>query len=200
MVQPLVVIGSPAEDSLRTAQLLGRAPLDGFLLRSPSLLTPPLPGDSTTGRMTWALIAPELYSTWNSFLPYSFNDGSRWAGRGLNVQVRSGVRFESGRFSVVVAPELIYAQNLDFPHIDNPKGNRSTFAARWHTEAISIDLPWRFGDRRRLSLAPGQSSLSIETGPVTFGLATENAWWGPGIRNAIVMSNNAGGVPRLFLR
>jgi hypothetical protein len=32
------------------------------------------------------------------------------------------------------------------------------------------------------------------------GASTENQWWGPGIRNAIVMSNNAEGIPHLFLR
>ncbi|HEX7241888.1 MAG TPA: capsule assembly Wzi family protein, partial [Longimicrobiaceae bacterium] len=47
---------------------------------------------------------------------------------------------------------------------------------------------------------PGQSSLTVEAGPVVVGVATENQWWGPGIRNALVMSNNAGGIPHAFLR
>ena len=35
---------------------------------------------------------------------------------------------------------------------------------------------------------------------MTTGFTTENEWWGPGIHNAIVLSNNAPGIPRLFVR
>jgi hypothetical protein len=35
---------------------------------------------------------------------------------------------------------------------------------------------------------------------VEIGLSNENEWWGPGIRNAIVLSNNAPGFPHLFIR
>ena len=32
------------------------------------------------------------------------------------------------------------------------------------------------------------------------GFSNENEWWGPGIRNAIILSNNAPGFPHLFVR
>jgi hypothetical protein len=35
---------------------------------------------------------------------------------------------------------------------------------------------------------------------VTVGAGTESEWWGPGIRNALVMSNHAAGIPRVYLR
>ena len=40
----------------------------------------------------------------------------------------------------------------------------------------------------------------IDAGPLAFGFSTENAWWGPGLRNSILMSNQAAGVPRAFLQ
>jgi hypothetical protein len=42
--------------------------------------------------------------------------------------------------------------------------------------------------------------VAVEVGRLAMGAATENLWWGPGIRNAIVMSSNAPGIPHLFLR
>jgi len=42
--------------------------------------------------------------------------------------------------------------------------------------------------------------LGARFGALIAGVATENEWWGPGIRNAIVMSTNAPGIPRVFLR
>ena len=59
----------------------------------------------------------------------------------------------------------------------------------------------RFGlaAREQTRLSPGQSSITISFPKAEFGLSTENEWWGPGIRTAIVMSDNAEGYPRLFL-
>src|SRR5690606_24404975 len=62
----------------------------------------------------------------------------------------------------------------------------------------SMDLPQRFGESARVLVDPGQSSLTVETGAVAFGVATENVWWGPGIRNALLMGAQAPGIPHLF--
>ena len=48
-------------------------------------------------------------------------------------------------------------------------------------------------------MQPGQSSISAVIGPIEVGWSTEAEWWGPGIRNALVMSNNAAGIPKYFL-
>jgi hypothetical protein len=68
-------------------------------------------------------------------------------------------------------------------------------ASQW-----SIDQPMRFGARpiRRFDL--GQSTAMFSTNRLQFGFSNENEWWGPGIRNAIVLSNNAPGFPHLFVR
>jgi hypothetical protein len=39
----------------------------------------------------------------------------------------------------------------------------------------------------------GQSSIRLTFGPASIGLSNENIWWGPGIRNSLIMSNNAPG-------
>src|SRR5207245_1733557 len=74
------------------------------------------------------------------------------------------------------------------------------FSAPWPTRPESIDLPVRFGSNAFSRWDYGQSTLDADLGRVTLGFSTENEWWGPGIRNAIVMSTNAAGIPRLFVR
>jgi hypothetical protein len=46
----------------------------------------------------------------------------------------------------------------------------------------------------------GQSAVTITTPAVAFGASTTNEWWGPAIRNTLLLSDNAAGVPRLFVR
>ena len=62
------------------------------------------------------------------------------------------------------------------------------------------DGPHRFGNRHLLGFDPGRTDVAVTFPEVTIGATTKNEWWGPGIRNAIVMSSNAAGVPRLYLQ
>jgi hypothetical protein len=193
-------IGSPSDERQRIEQLLGRAATDGYLLRSTSrLFSAPPPDSAPTLRLQ--LLLPELRTVWNSDLPYSLNDGALWAGRGVSTLLTGGVRARVGIVSLVLAPEVRYEQNREFRLVLYPLADRSPYSARWHwpTLPISIDLPTRFGDESRAFLGPGQSSLTVDAGPLAVGWATDDQWWGPGIRNAIVMSNNAPGIPRLFV-
>lgn len=40
---------------------------------------------------------------------------------------------------------------------------------------------------------PGQSFVKAHIGPLSFGVSSENLWWGPGIYSSLLMSNNAPG-------
>jgi hypothetical protein len=196
-------LGGDAEDRVRLGHLLGRGESDQFLLRSPSGALDPLPG--APARFRWALLAPEVSIVHNSAMPFSLNDGPMWAARGWSEDVRAGLRVQWGRFSLVLAPELVATENLPYelppPQVQLPRPpGRSPFSTPWHVGDYSIDLPLRFGERGRRRLDPGQSTLAADLGPVVVGLTTENEWWGPGIRNAIVLSNNAAGIPRAFVR
>ena len=114
----------------------------------------------------------------------------------------AGLRASVGPVSLVLAPDIRYEQNREFRLVRYPLADRSPYSARWHwpTLPISIDLPTRFGDESRAFLGPGQTSLTVDAGPLAVGWATDDQWWGPGIRNAIVMSNNAPGFPHLYVR
>lgn len=203
-VFPLVGLGSTAEDRIRLGHLLGEAPTDGFLIRSPSTLSGPgraARSDDGDG-LRWAILAPELRTVWNSDIPHSFNEGALWAGRGLATRLSVGGWVRLRNVTLVLAPQLVDERNGDFQTVSFPGaagGARHPLASPFHFPPGSMDLPQRFGDGPRTYVDPGQSSLTVRQGPVAFGAATENLWWGPGIRNALVMSAQAPGVPHLFL-
>ncbi len=198
----LVTVGSPQEERDRLAQLLGEKVTDGFLLRSPSTRTPTLASPLTTMRLQ--VLAPELAGSWNSEIPFSLNEGALWAGRGINTRLMAGVRASYGPLSLTLAPQFVYSENQPFETLPSTLyervAGRSSFTSFWFLRPASIDLPYRFGEEAYATIDPGQSSLAVHVGRVGVGFATENQWWGPGIRNAIVMSNNAPGIPHFFLQ
>jgi hypothetical protein len=192
----LPLLGGSVEEGLRLRQLLGDTVADGFLHRSLSTqLAPP----REEGGLQLAVLGPALDLVWNSDLPFSLNQGPLWAGRGLNAMLIAGARLAYGRFDIVLAPQFTYSENLDFQILPRRDPLRSQFASPWHLRDQSADLPLRFGDAPLALLHPGQSSVTVRAGGLRFGAASENEWWGPGIRNAIVMSSNAEGFPRVFL-
>ncbi len=203
---------SDANDRARLAQLAGdTSHLGAYLIRSASST---LFGDSTAPangrRIDW--LRPDFLTVVNSAIPYSANDGGMWAGRGVSGRITTGALITAGRLRVVIAPEFWFSSNSQFNRISQKGGfyypqpplpetrYGDGFASLWYAGPYSADLPWRFGKTTLSKLIPGQSGAWLNLGAVEFGATTENMWWGPGIRNAIIMSDNAAGIPRLELR
>jgi hypothetical protein len=46
-------------------------------------------------------------------------------------------------------------------------------------------------------LSWGQSSIRLTVGSLSIGLSDENLWWGPGMHNSLLMTNNAPGLKHL---
>jgi hypothetical protein len=166
------------------------------------LLPPLLPLFERSGLDLRAAL-PELRTTWNSAIPYSLNDGAMWAGRGHNISLSGGIsaerRTKYGLFLLRIAPTLLYNQNLPFQVRPDSTAGRSAYASPFHHLPFSADLPQRFGDRHLIRLDPGESALAVSTASMQGGISTGNEAWGPGIRNQLVMSANAAGIPRFFL-
>lgn len=199
-VVPIPTIGSVHEDSLRTAQLVSGSDTRGFLLRT---LSTRIPGAGIEGpwwRVT--LLEPRLDATLNSAIPFSLNQGGVWAGRGWNARVVGGMAASLGPVSLVLAPQLVYQENRDFRRFRMPFTATDSLAivAPWYVGRYSADLPIRIGDGDTTRFDLGQSTLALRAGPLSVGVSAEEHWWGPGLRNAIVLSNNAPGITHLFLR
>lgn len=157
-------------------------------------------------RLPLRIVRPDLRVVWNSALPYSLNDGALWAGRGLNVSMSGGLawtqRLEEVGVRLVLAPMLYFSENRPFQVFPNRTPGRSPYANPFHGAGTtaSLDLPHRFGNRHLLGIDAGRSELAVEWPAVTVGVTASNEWWGPGIRNAIILSNNAAGIPRWYAR
>jgi len=196
-------LGSATEDRIRVDQLTGDRPVEGLLIRSASSLlrmAGPAPGERH-GPLEVRWLQPELRSVWNSTLPHSMNEGALWAGRGLSTRLTLGFEARLGSVTLLLAPHFLVEQNRPFQTVAYPEGSRtrSPWASPFHYPPASMDLPQRFGEGARVRLDAGQSVLAVTRGAVRFGAATENVWWGPGIRNALLMGAQAPGIPHLFV-
>jgi hypothetical protein len=90
-----------------------------------------------------------------------------------------------GPLTIQLRPEYVYAENKNYESLDLYGG--------------APDLPVRFGNDTHNQLDWGQSSIRLNIGPMSVGLSNENLWFGPGIRNSLLMSNNARGFKHLTL-
>jgi hypothetical protein len=155
----------------------------------------------------FSVLVPEIQIVNNSNLPWSMNDGDLWAGRGASVLIGGGFFLRLGRLQLVFAPQISSAANKffelrgpDFPQPVVPP-DRSEFALPWYVNGpYSTDMPTRFGDKATRRMGLGQSSILVGFSNLQLGFANENEWWGPGIGNALILSNNAPGFPHYFLR
>lgn len=207
-------VGDPLEDYLRVLQVSGGAVKGSFTVR------PFVRVEDATGldpsRDPWGLgkrlatpralagggrlggVSAEAGVVANSTLPEGRNDGPVWSGKGLTAVLGLGGSVGLGPLEVSAHPVFFVAQNAAFPLA---RAEGSEFAYPWHTELIGarIDLPQRFGDGSYARLDPGETSVGVAVRGVRLKAGTGSLWWGPGVRSAIVMSNNAGGFPHLAL-
>lgn len=132
----------------------------------------------------------------NSELPYDWNQSSAIPSKGYQVQMNTGIFAKLGNhFQFQFAPEFSVAQNPYFETFSNQLS-----AQTWsdHYQFINTsDLPERFGDQPYKKTSWGQSFIKYNTKKISFGISSENLWWGPGYRNALIMSNNAQGFAHI---
>jgi hypothetical protein len=128
------------------------------------------------------------------------NDRAVWAGRGSTLVAAAGVRGRFGRVDGVVSPVIFSAENREFIILASDRVYGSQFGSPFHSGNVSADLHLRYGSERYTRFDPGESHIAVTLGKSTVGVSTESQWWGPGIRNALILSDNAAGIPRLFAR
>jgi hypothetical protein len=206
----LVLVNSETVDRFRLDQLVnGVGAGQSLLLRSASSLTPRIAGESR--RVQLAALAPQELFVHNTALPFSQNYGALWAGRGLSTRTLVGFKLETPRLRVIFAPELISSENSDWvlrpfpydqhlPAIPTDRAGGGYVLPFYVASDWSIDQPLRFGKGPIHRFDLGQTTAMFSNNRFEFGFSNENEWWGPGIRNAIVLSNNAPGFPHLFIR
>lgn len=205
----LAGLGSWEEELARTAGLSGQAPPRTGLLRRASGARPlwlcpggapgrgAVPDPAPEPAPRWDLVPPTSFSTYHQDWSDDRNDGSLFGGKGLNAQLSAGLRLRWWRITAQLAPTVAWQQNRAF--VVGPKA-----PAPWSPYANpfnvgQIDLPLRMGPGAFWTFDPGQSFVRADLGPFAAGFSTENLWWGPGTRNALLFTNSAPGFPHFFL-
>ncbi len=133
----------------------------------------------------------------NSHHPYSLNDGAMIPARGYQTIVSGGFYAQYDPLSFQLRPEYVYAENKNFQGFSKEQPDQVW--AEYYYFHNHIDLPERFGENGYKKLFWGQSSLRLTFGPVSLGISNENLWWGPGVRNSLIMSNSAPGFKHITL-
>ena len=144
------------------------------------------------------LLPLSIRQQYNSHHPYGWNDGPMIPARGYQTMITAGFYARKGILSIQIQPELIYAQNKNFAGF--PTSHTDSIWRSYYTAVLNvIDAPEKYGTGSYSKIFAGQSSVRLNYCKLSFGISTENIWWGPGIRNALIMSNNAPGFPHLSL-
>ena len=185
--QWIPITTQPADDMLRSAQLLGRvAPSASFTIRPFAPEGAFFVLDSTLALQSWTkggfqatLLPATVTMKYNSTRPYGWNDGPMRMAAGFQQLWSAGVHAKLGPLEVQIQPEWVQAAQPNY---------KTTFG-------FGADNNGRF---QQLSL--GQSAIQINLGPVAVGAATRNLWWGPGQFSSLMMSNHAPGFQHLFFQ
>jgi len=150
------------------------------------------------GRGEFQILPFSWQQQYNSDHPYGWNDGAMIPARGYQTMLSGGVFVKYGPLSIQLRPEFVYAENKAFNGFAS--GGRSDADLTYYYSFYNqIDNPERYGNGSYSKINWGQSSIRLTFGPISFGLSNENLWWGPGVQNSLIMTNNASGFKHLTL-
>ncbi len=164
--------------------------------------------DSAPAPVRVAAVAPSLLVTSQQAIPLPANDGPMWAGKGLSYSISGGVALcgSTAAWGAIIAPTYWYAENAAFKLPDNPefvpplRPDYSPWASPYHYMPRSLDAPRRFGNTSLRRFDPGTLAIWYRTPHVEVGFTTESEWWGPGQYNALLLSSQAAGAPRIYVK
>ncbi|GAB5524376.1 MAG: hypothetical protein Roseis2KO_22480 [Roseivirga sp.] len=205
-------MGSPVlEDYLRRQQLLGNVdPALSFGVRPLTFGKDGLDPDTSVfqlsryfpekatffnGQGAVKVLPAELKLSYDSNFPDNRNNGAMIRSRGIQTLLSAGLFVELGPLSIQLKPEFVFAENKEYPGFS--ENHFDIIWARRYVWFNHIDEPERYGNESYKRLLPGQSSFRLNKWGLSLGVSTENIWWGPGMRNSIMMSNNAQGFEHI---
>ena len=139
----------------------------------------------------------DYFIEFNTRHPYNRNNGTMIPNRGYQHIVSPGLFLKMGPLSIQFKPEHHYSENKEYDGFW--EGHYPVIWAKRYRLWNKIDIPERFGKKRHNQTTFGQSSIRLNWKKLSIGLSNENLWWGPSIRNSIMMSNHAQGFKHISL-
>ncbi len=133
----------------------------------------------------------DYFVEYNSHHPYNRNNGTMIPNRGYQHVISPGIFIKTGPLTIQFKPEHHFSENKEFDGFW--EGHYSEIWAKRYQLWNHIDIPERFGNTKHNKTTFGQSSIRLNWKSLSFGVSNENLWWGPSLRNSIMMSNHAEG-------
>lgn len=135
----------------------------------------------------------------NSLLPQGVNDGNIFPSRGWQERFSVGINLQLGLLDINYQPEKISIQNKPQEYYAGNPADGNFMFKYFGMVANNIDHFRQFGYEKIDTTSFGQSRVGLKTKYISLGYSTENIWWGPGKRNSLLFSNNAGGFRHYYL-
>ncbi len=137
----------------------------------------------------------DYFIEYNSHHPYNRNNGTMIPNRGYQHIISPGLFIKIGPLTIQFKPEHHFSENKKFDGFW--EGHYSEIWSKRYRLWNTIDMPERFGNTSHNKTTFGQSSVRLNWKNLSLGISNENLWWGPSIRNSIMMSNHAEGFKHI---
>ena len=188
-------------DMFRLKQLSDQDSIEGssFTIRSTSVLNALRDRRFGKKRKDFSFTPYSIGYTFqkNDNLGLGYNDGSMLPSVGSQDRIMVNMEARWKGLVVTIAPELLRAENLA-PQDFVLNSQDPNYMARYYLFIVNkVDDYSRFGVDKIQKTLLGQSGIRYENKSFSIGISNENLWWGPGVRNSLVMTNNATGFPHL---
>ncbi len=149
------------------------------------------------GKIDFKILPIDYSIEFNSNYPYNRNNGTMIPNRGYQHIFSFGIDAKIGPLNITIKPEHHYADNKNFEGFW--EGHQDIIWEKRYSLWNTMDMPERHGLKRHNEIFIGQSSVRLNFKNLSFGVSNENLWWGPSIRNSIMMSNHAKGFKHLTI-
>jgi hypothetical protein len=174
-------VGTAIDASFRTLQMEGKLRPEYSLMIRPIETSLALFQDSGVLRAgkrnnRVELLPMYINVKFNSHHPYGWNDKGMINAKGLQTSISPGIYAKYKAIDIKLQPEFVWSANNSY----QTNGNYGPPSFTSHNK-----------------LLPGESALRVSSNQIAFSLTSSNSWWGPGIYNSLLMSNNAPGFTHL---
>lgn len=158
-------------------------------------------GKSKLGKdLKWDGIQVKYNLQDNTKMPYGFNNGNLYPAVGGQHRYSIGTKFKWRFIELNLQPEFVSARNLNPPPYYGNQQDGNFWARYYFLIQNNVDYYTRMGKKPLTTFFPGQSSLAVNYKKFSLGVSSENQWWGAGVRNSLMMTNNAPGFYHAFLK
>lgn len=131
----------------------------------------------------------------NTHHPYNRNNGTMIPSKGYQHIISPGFFIKVGPLEIKLKPEHFFSENKEYEGFWD--GHYPEIWAKRYRLWNRLDIPERFGNNIHSRFEIGQSSLKLNFKKLSIGISNENLWWGPSIRNSIMLSNHAQGFKHI---